>query len=565
MTAATKQELLADKLALLANSFAQSLPNKLQDIERALEKCLLPNSGRDDVLALNRMLHTLAGSAGTFGFAGLGQACGRLEGYVHDFIHQDESLHLPFLPIAGEVRDLLQWAALDPKNPPVLPASVPAAVVHAESGDQAMRSAGMADACLLYVLDVAPHENQYLINQLGNFGYIIQSFLDMPSLMQAISQRMPSVLVVDMAFAGGLQPLVQWQAGLPKKIPCVFLARDSAFEHRLAAAVADADGYFVKPVDIVDLNVRIEALVRQVEKLPYRILIVDEDIFITDFYRAILSSASMEVHTLQDPSAILEVMAEFKPELLLIDVAMPTCRGIHLARVVRQEAMYIDVPIVFLSTESNLEKQLDAIQSGADDFLTKPMPAEYLVSSLSSRIERYRALHNLILRDSLTRLYNHSTIKEQAAVEIERARRHGKPLALAMLDLDYLKNVNDNYGHQVGDNVIRSLAQILQKMLRRVDVVGRYGGEELAVIFPQTSAVTAIQVLEKVRASFAKIKHHSLDHQWYFEVTFSAGVVELRGSVDVSMLFGQADAALYAAKNAGRNRIRQYIEGKMMM
>ncbi len=564
MIAATKQELLASKLAALSNSFAQSLPGKLADIEQARQKCLGQAAQRDDFAFLCRLLHTLAGSAGTFGFAGLGQAAGRIEGYIHDFIHQDESLHLSFAPIAGEIQEFLRWAALDPKNPPALLATTPMAVMQAESDDSGGCNASMPNARLLYLLEQKAQENQYVAHQLENYGYQVQSYVDLSVLQRAMRERQPAVLMIDMPPGTDLQPLLEIQADLPKKIPLLFFADDASFEHRLSVAQMDADGYFIKPVDLVALNERIDALVRKQEKLPYRILIIDDDVFVTDFYGAILTSAGMEVHTLQQPSGIFDTLAEFRPELLLIDVYMPVCSGIHLAKIIRQEAMYLDVPIVFLSTESNLEKQLDAIAAGADDFLTKPMPAQHLISSLTSRVERYRSLRDLVLRDSLTKLYNHSTIKDQAAVEIERARRHGKPLALAMLDLDYFKNVNDNYGHQVGDNVIRSLAQLLQKMVRRVDVVGRYGGEEFAVIFPETSAQAAMVVLEKLRASFAKIKHHSQDHQWHFEVTFSAGVVELTDNVDVSTLFAQADTALYAAKNAGRNRVRQYQEGTMM-
>jgi diguanylate cyclase (GGDEF)-like protein len=143
-------------------------------------------------------------------------------------------------------------------------------------------------------------------------------------------------------------------------------------------------------------------------------------------------------------------------------------------------------------------------------------------------------------------------------VEIERAKRHNKPLAFAMIDLDYFKNVNDNYGHLVGDNVIRSLAQLLQKSLRRLDVVGRYGGEEFGVIFPETTGVAAFQVIDKVRQTFAKIKHHSADHRWYFEVTFSAGVVEVDTQHDASTLFDHADKVLYSAKSGGRNRVKRH-------
>jgi diguanylate cyclase (GGDEF)-like protein len=410
---------------------------------------------------------------------------------------------------------------------------------------------------LLYVVGITPDENPHLLLQLENFGYSVQVFANVIALTAAIQVKLPSMLVVNMGLQFEVAELSALQATLPIKIPTLFLANDSRFHHRLVAANADADGYFVKPIDMVAMNARIESLLRREEKIPYSILVIDDDKYITDFYSVILRSAGMEVHVLHDPTEIFNALAEYRPELLLMDVYMPICSGLTLAKIIRQESMYLDVPIVFLSTENNLGKQIDAIQSGGDDFLTKPMPAGYLISSLTNRVERYRGLRELIVRDSLTKLYNHSSLVDRASVEIERAKRHGKPLAFAMIDLDYFKNVNDNYGHLVGDNVIRSLAQLLQKSLRRLDVIGRYGGEEFGVIFPETTALAASQAIDKVRQTFAKIKHHSTDHRWYFEVTFSAGVVELGAQADASTLFDHADKALYSAKSGGRNRVKR--------
>ncbi|MBR7784473.1 GGDEF domain-containing protein, partial [Undibacterium luofuense] len=127
------------------------------------------------------------------------------------------------------------------------------------------------------------------------------------------------------------------------------------------------------------------------------------------------------------------------------------------------------------------------------------------VSSLSTRAERYRSLRALIMRDGLTGLLNHTAIKEQLEAEVLQAHRNGAPLALAMIDLDNFKKINDSYGHATGDQVLRTLARILRQRLRRTDIVGRYGGEEFAVIFPDTTASTARRVLDKVRQAFSKV------------------------------------------------------------
>jgi diguanylate cyclase (GGDEF)-like protein len=175
------------------------------------------------------------------------------------------------------------------------------------------------------------------------------------------------------------------------------------------------------------------------------------------------------------------------------------------------------------------------------------------VFSLSARVERYRALRGLILRDGLTGLYNHSATKEHLVREVARSKRDGTPLALAMVDIDFFKKVNDTYGHPVGDQVIRAISRLLQQRLRHGDVVGRYGGEEFAVILPATSVAAAQQVLDEIRKVFQKIRHKADDRE--FSATFSAGVAELADAGEAGALFRIADVALYHAKQAGRNRV----------
>ena len=129
------------------------------------------------------------------------------------------------------------------------------------------------------------------------------------------------------------------------------------------------------------------------------------------------------------------------------------------------------------------------------------------------------------MRDGLTGLYNHTAIKEELTAEISIAGRNNSPLALAMIDLDNFKRVNDTYGHPVGDQVLRTLSLLLKQRLRRSDVIGRYGGEEFVVIFPGTTAIVARKVLDQVRQAFFKIQQFS--EQGEFSVSFSAGIAQL--------------------------------------
>ena len=232
---------------------------------------------------------------------------------------------------------------------------------------------------------------------------------------------------------------------------------------------------------------------------------------------------------------------------------MPGCSGLELAQMIRQQESYVSMPIVYLSAESDRERQLKAMSAGGDDFLTKPIDPAHLVSAVTSRVERWRTLRSFMVRDSLTGLLNHTRTNEELEVEIARARRTQSNLIYAMIDIDFFKNVNDNYGHPTGDRVIKGLARLLQQRLRKVDIVGRVGGEEFAAIMIDTNAENALRVLDEMRQHFAGVVHFSDTAE--FSVTFSCGAADFSEFGDSNSLREAADRALYKAKGDGRNKV----------
>jgi diguanylate cyclase (GGDEF)-like protein len=141
-----------------------------------------------------------------------------------------------------------------------------------------------------------------------------------------------------------------------------------------------------------------------------------------------------------------------------------------------------------------------------------------------------------------------------------RARRENKPLSFAMLDIDHFKRVNDSHGHPMGDRVIKSLALFLKQRLRKTDFIGRYGGEEFAIVMPDTDIDAAHKVLDEIRQRFAEIHYPAQPQDLW--CTFSAGVVEMHDDCDSLMMASQADEALYRAKGAGRNRVQTARDSK---
>lgn len=285
---------------------------------------------------------------------------------------------------------------------------------------------------------------------------------------------------------------------------------------------------------------------------PYRVLIVDDEVSTARYHAALLEKTGMIVQVLSNPDDILIAMEESNPDLILLDMYMPNHTGLEVASMLRAKEIFAGLPIIFISAENRPHRQL-ALQSDGDDFLMKPVDPTRFLTSVISRAKRGRIVRALMMQDSLTGLLHHTAIKARLAAEVARAQRHHTALSFAIIDIDNFKHINDTYGHLVGDRVIKSLAELLQDRLRQSTVVGRYGGEEFAIVFENCNAADAKKILEKLRQKFARMEQWS--EQGTFQVTFSAGVTECVSGSDAVQLINTADQALYAAKHAGRNHV----------
>ncbi|MDN5510525.1 MAG: diguanylate cyclase, partial [Pseudomonas sp.] len=323
---------------------------------------------------------------------------------------------------------------------------------------------------------------------------------------------------------------------------------------RLAAVRAGGEEFLTGTLEASSLLEKIEVLTCAAQYEPYKVLIIDDSRAQALHTERLLNSAGIITRTLIEPIQAMAELADFQPDLIILDMYMPACTGTELAKVIRHNDRYVSVPIIYLSAEDDLDKQLDAMSEGGDDFLTKPIKPRHLITTVRNRASRARNLKARMVRDSLTGLYNHTHILQLLEDCSFRARRENKPLSFAMLDIDHFKRVNDSHGHPMGDRVIKSLALFLKQRLRKTDYIGRYGGEEFAIVMPDTDLESACKVLDDIRRRFAEIHYPAQPQDLW--CTFSAGLVELCDDSDSLMMAAQADEALYRAKDAGRNRVQ---------
>jgi len=547
------------KLAKLRDLYARELPLRVEDLISRWEVFNAKPDSVDEIEEQIRAFHTLAGSGASYGYPEVTRLCRDIENIMQ--LCQQTSIPLDSSQgrdIEEKLSELKQVAQQEPQD-----------IINAVEGLSRVGNHKEEYTSLIYVLEDDKMLSEELSTHLGIYGYKVRTFETAEVFAKAFQKQRPDLLVIDIFLpdADGTSVLKRLNQSAKSMPPAIIVSQRADTRARLRAVRAGAAAFFEKPLNISKLIDKIDSIVNPLDEDPFRVLIVDDDKATGDFTVATLENSGFVARAEINPIKVMDTIIEFNPELILMDLYMPNCDGYELAEVIRQQENYLGMPIVYLSSETNLEKQLSAMHKGGDDFLTKPIRPDHLISAVTSRIRRYRQLSSLMVRDSLTGLYNHTSIKEILDKEVSRSVRHKMPLSYAMVDIDYFKKVNDTYGHSTGDRVIKLLTRLLTQRLRKSDYVGRYGGEEFAVIMPETDAVTAKMVLDELREEFSKIVVRSEERE--FKSTFSCGVSDCPTFDDMTSIAEAADKALYQAKGSGRNQVvcaavpQELLEGSM--
>jgi diguanylate cyclase (GGDEF)-like protein len=301
---------------------------------------------------------------------------------------------------------------------------------------------------------------------------------------------------------------------------------------------------------------RILDLVQTNEQEKSRVLVVEDSQVAMTMIQRTLAKHDIDCLAIHNPGDLLEALESYHPDLILTDMHMPHFTGIEVTRVLRQMPDYHLLPIVYLSAESEVGLQVEALRLGGDQFLIKPFNPIMLAAVVQSKIERYRETQRSTHLDGLTGLLNHTAAKSRLKAMVERVDKQGA-LTVAMIDIDHFKSVNDTYGHPVGDQVIRGLAWLLKGRLRSSDMIGRYGGEEFLVALQEVGPEQAACVIDRIRGDFATLPHTHAEGTLY--ASFSAGIAAYPQMRTADSLTEAADAAMLQAKRLGRNRVEQAV------
>lgn len=286
------------------------------------------------------------------------------------------------------------------------------------------------------------------------------------------------------------------------------------------------------------------------------ILVVDDDELICQLMSTLLKGFG-NIEIAESGEEALEKSAEIMPDLIILDVQMPGLDGYEVCKRLKADEKTSEIPVIFLTANSNNEDEERGLEIGAVDFIRKPM-SQKIVSTRVANILKLQAatrkLELLALTDPLTGAFNRRHFLQSGSIELQRSKRYKHTFTVLMLDIDHFKAVNDTYGHSIGDEALKKTVSVIDGLLRGEDTLGRLGGEEFAILCPQTDKLKATKVAERIRDSISRIVIDTPSDPLSF--TMSIGLSEgTDHDGEIEDALKRADDALYEAKEMGRNRV----------
>ena len=413
--------------------------------------------------------------------------------------------------------------------------------------------------------------------------------------LETIQRTSPDIVLLDVMMPGmdGIEVCHRIKSNpATQHIPVIMVTALDQPEDRVRGLEAGADDFLTKPVNDLALFCRVKSLVRlkmltdelrarsPSNETPGSFPGIDEynetlqpaNILVVDDYGTLFErissglSGNHHMTRITEPQQAIFAATETAYDLAIVDLDMESFDGLRLCSQLRSLERTRQIPILVIVDPDDSRKMLRALEMGVNDYLTRPIDQQELAARINTQLRRWRYTQKLrthvsqtmelAVTDPLTTLFNRRHMESQTAILIDNATNRGKALSVLALDVDYFKKVNDTYGHDAGDAVLKELSCRIKKNIRNVDLPCRVGGEEFVVILPETHQRVAEKVAERLRRAIAGTLFNVPEQDKGLKITISIGVASLELSNDTQEhLFKRADQALYDAKEQGRNKV----------
>ncbi len=540
----------------LVSKYARVLPEKLASLAQAIEKSRSDPSNTELLEVVRGEAHKVKGTGGSLGFRRVGEHMAFIETSAIIMLEKDET-----------ERELM-WAEIDRRL-------VEAQIEGEQEAKEVMEVVQGKE-------DEIPSEHQpamarimvvdedvgflEIVEQLGKerLVEIVKATTQVDALNKAAIYPLDAALIniIPESPETGFQ-LARDLRALPgyDNLPLAFISGDALVKDRVEGAHAGASLYLDKPFESDSLEKAVHHLVAIRQGGRPRVLVCDDDEFFGNTVALVLRNEGMIVRTLNDPNVIIEIMQEFPPDMLLLDVMMPGVTGFEVCRMLRLIPRWQDLPIIFLTGQTGVEARVEAFRCGGDDYLPKPVVNEELLTRVKVRLDRAKMLRERSDKDTITGLLLRRAFSEQLSAILAESQRVKSNFSICLLDVDHFKKVNDTHGHLAGDRVLAGLGQLLSRRFRVDDLRGRWGGEEFILAFRREKKEIIHKAVTRALEEFRETPFKSDDGQEFF-CSFSGGLATFPDDGEsIFELVQASDKRLYRAKKEGRNRI--IVEGEV--
>lgn len=449
---------------------------------------------------------------------------------------------------------------------------------------------------LILVVDDRPTNVLLLETKLSNEYYDVITARDGFEAIQKTKERIPDLILLDVMMPGidGFEVCRRLKTDPnTAHIPVVMLTALSSKSDRLRGLEAGADDFLTKPFNDIVFFARTKSLIRikmlldelrlrdqtaakigsadlvqnmfSTNVAGARVLVVEDDTQRSTAMREKLEEL-YTVDIVPDATTAMEKGKQGNYDVIILSTELNGSEGLRLAAHFKCQEATRHVPVMIIVDESRTQAMLKALELGINDYLLTPLDTSEMMARVKTQIRRkkyhdalyanYEKNASRALTDGLTNLYNRHFMDAHLDNQVQRAQKNGKPYTLMLVDVDHFKPVNDTYGHDAGDEVLQGLSRVLVKSIRTADMAARFGGEEFALLLPETDLLSATVVTERVRKMVETTPFRVSHDIGSLNMTVSVGAAELRKGETAQQLLKRADEALYRAKQNGRNQVQ---------
>ncbi len=538
-------------------------------VEEAVAEALAGSLEEGLRIRAEREAHKLAGSLGTFGFergselardlevalqasdGSLRSGAPRLARLVMSLRQQLERVEKSGEARNGEPAIGSETAELERRSPHGAREPQPGEGMYADA-------VGPRAGPTVLILGDGAELSERLAAEARAGGMLARSVHDPADLWAAVREERPDVVLLDLGLPGGSRRTLELLSELSEEdrsLPVLVLTGTDAFIDRVEVARRGGSGFLSRSLGPTRVIGAVRDFVERSRATEARVLTVDDDPVVLGAVGAVLARDGLSIESLEDPLRFWEVLEATSPDLVVLDVDMPSVNGIELCRMMRADPRFRDTPVLFLTARTARETVHAIFQAGADDYVAKPVVGPELRTRVENRLERVALLRSLVERDGLTGLLNRRSSETTIGRLLRIAERTEQPFCLAVAGLDHLRRVNDRFGHAVGDAVLERFGKAVAQAFRGDEVVARWGGGEFVLGQVGMGRDDGVQRVADLADEFRDDAFTAPDGS-SFGLTVSAGVSEFPGDgTTLPALYRAADGALQKARKAGGDRV----------